>query len=118
MPGADSNMVHAVTEFVYCGIVSLDPHHYLASTSLVGGLQSLGMDGAAERVKKLVAGQVNLRDEMGRTALWRAVQAGQTHEVESLIDAGANVAAVAVTDDNPHNGGATPLTCSMSAWLH
>ena len=52
LPGADDDMVNAVTEFVYRGIASLDPHQYHDSVLLVGGLQSLGMDDAAERVKK------------------------------------------------------------------
>ena len=60
-------------------------------------------------MKKWLVGQVNLRDAVGRTALWRAAHAGQTNEVGSLIDAGADVTVSAVTDENPNNGGAMPL---------
>ena len=67
------------------------------------------MNDAAKKEEEWRTGQVDLRDDMGRTALWRAVRAGQTTEVASLIGAGADVAVAALTDDNPRNAGATPL---------
>ena len=67
------------------------------------------MNDAAKKEEEGRTGQVDLRDDMGRTALWRAVRAGQTTEVASLIGAGADVAVAALTDDNPLNAGATPL---------